>query len=96
MVEQNAPNQFNISITIDFHHFVTGPLQLEIYDVAGQRLRVINLGVQPAETYPLVWDGRDQHGASVASGIYFYRTGQGSVDLAFRGFMTTRKMLLLK
>ncbi len=91
VLHQNAPNPFNaetmIKISITDRH--PGPLRLEIYDLSGQRVRVHTwAGLSPGE-HAFSWDGRDERGNAVGSGVYFYR-------LSTVGHTAVRKMLLLK
>ena len=89
---QNVPNPFNAGTTIRFD--VLGsqgdrPLHLEIYDLSGRRLQLLTWeGLGPGG-HAFSWDGRDEQGREVASGVYLYR-------LSTAGFMSMRKMLLLK
>ena len=64
-------------------------VSLAIYDVAGRRVRILVDERMPAGRHSVMWDGRDQRGLGVSSGIYFYR-------LRAKGFGDSRKMLLLK
>jgi flagellar hook assembly protein FlgD len=59
------------------------------FDILGRRVRTLVDADQPAGRYAVPWDGRDDHGRAVASGIYLYRIK--AVD-----FVMTRKMVLLK
>lgn len=88
-LRQNRPNPFNPNTVIDYELPKAAVVSLEIFNVQGQLVRVIIDGRQPAGTHSAVWDGRDEGGAAVASGVYFYslRTPDG---------MTARKMVLLK
>ncbi len=65
------------------------PVSLKIYNITGQAVKTVFEGQLPAGRYEMLWDGKDESGAEVASGIYLYRlkTGQG---------MVSRKMILLK
>ena len=89
---QNVPNPFNAGTTIRFD--VLGsqgdrPLHLEIFDLSGRRLQLLTWeGLGPGG-HAFTWDGRDEQGREVASGVYLYR-------LSTAGFMSMRKMLLLK
>jgi hypothetical protein len=89
---QNYPNPFNPSTKIEY--WVPDgkggePVSLVVYDVRGARVRTLVDGRQPVGRYRVEWDGRDNSGTLVGSGIYFYR-------LATSHFSGTRKMLLLK
>jgi hypothetical protein len=88
---QNYPNPFNPATTIAFelpsgrNHRVS----LAIYDVTGARVRTLIDGTMPGGRHTAAWDGRNQAGSPVSSGVYFYR-------LAGRDRTETRKMVLLK
>ncbi len=88
-LESNYPNPFNPSTTIDFSLAETGTAALTIVDTAGRRLRVLASGKLSAGHHSLVWDGRDERGRLLPSGVYLYRLEMGGQRL-------TRKMLLLK
>jgi hypothetical protein len=86
---QNFPNPFNPTTTIPFSMTTAGHVSLVIYDVTGAVVRgLINSNRKP-NLYRVVWDGTNNDGSPVASGIYFYR-------LKAPGFTASRKMLLLK
>jgi len=86
---RNYPNPFNPSTTIRFLLAEAGQVKIDIFNIRGQRIKSLandhyNIGV-----YDIIWDGTDDSGQSVTSGMYFYRTitPQGE---------QTNKMLLLK
>jgi flagellar hook assembly protein FlgD len=64
-------------------------VELVVYDVRGARVRTLVSGEVSGGRHEVVWDGRDDHGTLVSSGVYFYRMVQ-------RGYTNTKKMLLLK
>jgi flagellar hook assembly protein FlgD len=64
-------------------------VSLRVYDVSGKLVRVIVEGKRSALHYREVWDGKDDGGAAVASGVYFYRLTAGN-------YTHTRKMVLLR
>ncbi|MGQ0722772.1 MAG: FG-GAP-like repeat-containing protein, partial [Candidatus Eiseniibacteriota bacterium] len=68
-----APNPFSHATTIRFSQDDRGPVALRIYDVAGRRLRTLDDGELPAGQFTRTWDGRDDSGRPVPSGIYFAR-----------------------
>ncbi len=88
-LEQNFPNPFNPSTRIPFELTRGGRVALSIYDVAGRRVRDVLDRVLPAGLHETEWDGRDQDGRAVASGVYFYRMQAGTRT-------ETRRMVLLK
>ncbi|HOP07403.1 MAG TPA: FlgD immunoglobulin-like domain containing protein [candidate division Zixibacteria bacterium] len=87
-LEQNYPNPFNPNTTIGFALAEASDYVLSIYNVEGKLVRNFN-GSLPAGNHSVVWDGRSENGAAVASGVYFYRLDAGD-------YHQTRKMMLLK
>jgi agmatine/peptidylarginine deiminase len=88
-LHQNYPNPFNPSTHIGFRISNFGLVSLDVFDVTGRRITtLLQEELQPDE-YKVSWDGRDEKGQQVASGVYIYR-------LESKGFVQTRKMLLLK
>ncbi|MCP4545155.1 MAG: T9SS type A sorting domain-containing protein [bacterium] len=85
----NYPNPFNPTTTITFDMPATGKVDLAIYDVTGRRVATLVQGMVEAGSHEVIWQGRDDRGVSVASGLYFSRLISG-------GELHTRKMLLLK
>ncbi|MCH7859843.1 MAG: T9SS type A sorting domain-containing protein [Candidatus Marinimicrobia bacterium] len=88
-LHQNYPNPFNPNTTIRFELPKTSKVYLVIYDILGReatRLKQEELG---AGYHQVLWDGRDQAGRDLASGIYFAR-------LVTPEYSKTMKMLLLK
>ena len=85
----NTPNPFNPTTTIAFDLASRTRVTLRVYDVAGRVVRTLVDGVRDAGAHRAVWDGRDDRGARVASGIYLLRLQAGAVS-------QTRKMVLMK
>jgi hypothetical protein len=69
----NAPNPFNPMTVIAFELAHAGPVQLDVFDVRGQRLRRLVSAPLAAGRHELAWDGRDGSGRALASGVYFAR-----------------------
>ncbi len=88
-LEQNVPNPFNPTTTIRFSIAADSYVRLIVYDVAGRRVHTLVDENRRADMYQVVWDGRNDSGQQVATGVYFYRITAGK-------FTHTRKMLLLK
>ncbi|MFH1278919.1 MAG: GEVED domain-containing protein [Candidatus Eisenbacteria bacterium] len=89
-LDQNVPNPFNPTTTIRFEIPNEGArATLKIYDVAGRHVRTLVDGPVPAGANVAAWNGTDESGRDLPSGVYFYRLRTGERE-------TTRKMLLLK
>ncbi len=88
-LHQNYPNPFNPSTEIRFEIPTARDVQLRIYNQLGQTVRTLVDNRMKAGTYALEWDGQDQMGRSVASGVYFYNLEAGD-------FNQIRKMTLVK
>ena len=90
----NYPNPFNPETWIPYHLATDAEVTLTIYDVRGVAVRTLTLGHQPAGVYEsraraAYWDGKNQLGEQVASGVYFYTLTAGD-------FTATRKLLITK
>jgi hypothetical protein len=86
---QNAPNPFNPSTTISFGVSDAADVTLRIYDASGRLVRTLADGPYDSGQHEEVWNGLDNSGHRVASGVYFYVLETGNKSY-------TRKMLLLK
>lgn len=90
VLKQNYPNPFNPSTTIVYSLGASGPVTIRVYDVSGRLVRTLVDGIgSPGPNQTVVWNGRDNSGMPVASGIYFYR-------LTAERLTVTKKMVLLK
>ena len=85
----NYPNPFNPETIIEYKVPITGQVKMAIYNVLGQNVRTLVDVHQPAGTYMVMWDGKDNHGNKLSSGVYFYQ-------LIGENALITRKMTLLK
>ena len=74
---QNSPNPFNPTTTISFTVVDKGNVTLNVYDANGRLVRTLANGVSDVGTHELTWDGRDNAGTTVGSGVYFYRLTAG-------------------
>ena len=86
---QNYPNPFHRATSIRYALPQSEPVRIEIFNIAGQSVRLL---VDEVETpgYRLIsWDGRDESGLNLRCGVYFYR-------MSTPEFQATRKMLLLR
>ena len=80
---QNAPNPFNSSTIIPYEIATAASAELVIYNVAGQRVRTFVLGYRSPGEYHIVWNGRDDGGRKLGSGVYLYALKNG-VEAAWR------------
>ena len=88
-LQQNAPNPFNSQTVIPWFVLEAGPARLEVFALTGQRVAVLHDGPREAGLHRLRWDGRDDQGRPLASGVYVYR-------LVTAGGAQTRKLTLLR
>jgi len=89
VLHQNYPNPFNPATTIAYEVHRDGPVELTVYEVTGVRVATLVNTNRPSGVHEVKWNGRDQAGNPVASGVYFYR-------LVAEGATRTRKMVLLR
>ena len=88
-LEQNAPNPFNSNTVIRFALPQPSQVELAIYNLLGQPVAVLVQGPSAAGTFSVRWDGRDQAGRAVTSGVYLYQLRAGE-------YTEVRKLLLLR
>ena len=89
-LSQNYPNPFNPETTIRYDLPEAGTVRLSVYNMVGQMVRMLVDGERPDGSYSVMWDGRDDTGRDVASGVYLY-------CLEVEGqYMQTRRMVLLR
>ena len=88
-LSQNVPNPFNPTTTIPFRISEASNVKLSIFNVIGQEIRSLENSYLNPGSYSIVWNGKDNAGNMVMSGVYFYRLRAGSHIL-------TRKLMLLK
>jgi hypothetical protein len=88
-LQQNYPDPFNplttISYTLPQRSYVT----ITVFNILDQKVRTLVDEIKPPGTHEIVWDGTDQSGKPVSSGMYFYKLQAGD-------YVETRKMVLLK
>ena len=88
-LSQNQPNPFNPTTTIRFVLPVSEQVTLAVYDTSGHLVRTLVDEVEGYGAHEVTWDGRDDEGVAMGSGVYFYRLQAGK-------HMESRKMVLLK
>ncbi len=85
----NHPNPCTSGTTIHYTLPSDGPVQLEVFNLLGQRVATLTDGAQPAGTHRAQWDARTADGSLAPGGIYFYR-------IQANGQVATRRMTLVR
>ena len=85
----NYPNPFNPTTTIAFNLVKTSKVTIEVYNLTGKKVRTLVNEVRPAGDNTVVWNGANDNGKTVASGIYLYKIKNGK-------YTSTKKMILMK
>jgi hypothetical protein len=88
-LHQNYPNPFNPAASIRFDLPANAFVALKIYDISGREVRTLMSENKPAGSHQVIWDGTDNAGRRVGSGIYFYKIAAGE-------YIKTMKMVLAK
>ncbi len=88
-LSNNYPNPFNPETHISFSLPAKSEVTLSVYNVLGQHVKALASGAFEAGTHEVVWDGTNDSGENVTSGIYLYRLEAGD-------YLETKKMVLLK
>jgi len=86
---QNYPNPFNPGTRVEYTLKKAGHVTLHIYNILGEKVKILLDQDQPAGLYQINWDGKNDKGQSVSSGLYLYK-------LEVNGFSQAKRMLLLK
>ena len=88
-LDQNYPNPFNPETRIRFSIPEAAPVTMFVFNTLGQKVRTLTEGQMSAGTYEVAWDGRNESGQDMNSGVYFYQIQAGS-------FRQVKRMLLIK
>ena len=94
-LEQNSPNPFNPVTTIRYAVPEPSKVTITVHDLLGKRVRTLLSNSQDGGYKSVIWDGRDESGRSVASGMYLYRISARSLESNGK-FSQTHKMVLLR
>jgi pimeloyl-ACP methyl ester carboxylesterase len=89
VLDQNHPNPFNSDTVIRFDLPQAGEVALVLYNLVGQQVATLVQEAREAGAHAVLWNGEDEHGRALASGVYLYRLRTGSQE-------QTRKLLLLR
>ena len=88
-LKQNYPNPFNPTTKINYEIPQSAFVELVVFNLIGQKVKVLNSTFQQPGYYSINWDGKNDNGVSVPSGVYFY-------TISSKSFQKTKKMLYLK
>lgn len=91
-LDQNYPNPFNPETAIRFSIREAGPVTIQIYDAAGRQIRKLINDYRSAGEHQVFWNGRNDRGEAVSSGVYLYRMTLGGL---YKG-QISRKMTLIR
>lgn len=86
---QNHPNPFNPTTCIEYDLAKSGGVEVKIYNVTGQLIRTFSQTCQAPGVYKVTWDGKNERGRPVSSGLYIY-------EVKFDDSVYQKKMMLLK
>ncbi len=89
-LKQNYPNPFNPTTTISYSVPVASTVEVGIFNLLGQEIRSLSNGDHQPGVYTAMWDGLNNRGVRVESGIYLYRMSSSA------GFSATKKLVMLK
>ena len=89
VLNQNYPNPFNPETTISFELAAQDFVTINVFNLRGEKIKALVREPREAGSYSVIWDGTDDNGNQVASGIYFY-------SLNTSQFSATRKMVMIK
>lgn len=88
-LKQNYPNPFNPTTTIGYSLSSSGYVTIAVYNILGQHIKTLVAQNRSAGQYQTVWDGQDENGKTVATGVYMYR-------ITTEKQIVTKKMMLMK
>lgn len=85
----NYPNPFNPNTSISFSIVKESPVEIAVYNIEGQKIRTLFSGKMSSGSHSAMWDGRNEKGQAVSSGVYFARLISGNT-------IKNHKMILLR
>lgn len=88
-LSQNFPNPFNPTTTINFSLENESTISIDIYNVTGEKVKTLFNGIEKAGSHSIEWNGADNFGNKLPTGVYFYR-------LNSKDFSETKKLIILK
>ena len=88
-LSQNYPNPFNPTTSFEFNLPAKSEVKIEVFNIIGQNVATLLDKEMAAGSYKVEWDGKDNNGTDVSTGIYLYR-------LSTNHYVSTKKMMLIK
>ena len=95
-LNQNYPNPFNINTIISYQLPMKSKVTIVIYNIVGKNIRELLNDIQPPGIHKVIWDGKDQHGNTLSSGIYLCRVKIESCSGKNDNNSATIKLILTK
>lgn len=95
-LHQNYPNPFNSTTIIPFQIDKSYNVKIGIYDLLGKEIKLLESRILSRGNYSAKWDGKNNYGANVASGIYLYTFKAKALDGSKETFQKSSKLLLLR
>jgi photosystem II stability/assembly factor-like uncharacterized protein len=89
VLNQNYPNPFNPSTSIEWNMPVTGNVEIKVYDILGKEVKTLIDNKLESGNHKIMWDGRNNFGTSVSSGMYYYK-------IKVNNFVSIKKMMYLR
>ena len=86
---QNYPNPFNPTTKINYFLPKSGPVNVVIYNIVGQKIKEYNFNFQKSGDHQITWDAKNENGHAVPTGLYIY-------SARFKNKILSKKMLLIK
>lgn len=96
LTAESYPNPFNGSTTIDYSLPLTGLVEIIIYDISGREVRTLVRGVKIKGLHNVEWNGENNDGYHISSGIYFYEITLRTKDLGHRALKITKRITYIK
>ncbi len=93
---QNYPNPFNPTTRIDYDLPEQSAVELTVFNILGERVAVLISAVQPSGYHFREWDGRNDQGLPMSSGVYFYSLKATGISQPGQSFSQVKKMLLVR
>ncbi|MBN1999417.1 T9SS type A sorting domain-containing protein [candidate division KSB1 bacterium] len=89
ILSQNFPNPFNSSTTIEYKVPKNCNVNIQIYNLVGQKIKTLVNTQKEKGEYKIYWDGTDDLGENISTGVYFYKINSGA-------FHNVKKLLLIR